>query len=111
MCEACQKCLLAAVGMVKPLHRKEFPLDGVMGLIQQGADHRHLRVGKHRIPAGFLLVEPAPHLRTIGCSSHGSDVIDKVASSLPQGTPPQALALTRPVQQGVKPRVQGLADW
>ena len=49
VCEACQKCLLAAVGMVKPLHRKEFPLDGVMGLIQQGTDDGHLWIFEDRI--------------------------------------------------------------
>jgi hypothetical protein len=48
-----QKRLLTATGMVKPFHREQFPLDGVMGLIEQGAGHRHLRVFEHGIPARF----------------------------------------------------------
>src|SRR5262245_51774383 len=34
-----EKCLLAATRMMEPLHRKQFPLDGVMGLVQQRAGH------------------------------------------------------------------------
>ena len=45
--------LLTATGMVQPFHGKELPLDGVMGLIQQGTGHGHLRVCQHRIPPGF----------------------------------------------------------
>ena len=48
-----QKCLLAPVWMMEPLHREQFPLDGVMGLIQERARHRHPRVFKDRIPARF----------------------------------------------------------
>jgi len=33
VCQPCEKRLLAATWMVKPLHREEFPLDGVVGLI------------------------------------------------------------------------------
>jgi hypothetical protein len=40
--------------MVKPLHREQFPRDGVMGLMQPGARHRHLRVFEHRIPTTFF---------------------------------------------------------
>src|SRR5215813_14823089 len=46
-----EKCLLAATRMLEALHRKQFPLDGVMGLIQQRAGHGHLGVCKDRIPA------------------------------------------------------------
>ena len=52
-----EKRLLAATGMMEPLHREQFPLDGVMGLIQQGAGCRHLGIFKHRIPAGFLVLK------------------------------------------------------
>jgi hypothetical protein len=40
--EPCEKRLLAPLWVVKPLHGEGLPLDGVVGLIQQGAGHRHL---------------------------------------------------------------------
>ena len=46
-----EKRLLTATGMMEPFHREQFPLDGVMRLIQQGTRHRHLRVFEERIPA------------------------------------------------------------
>jgi hypothetical protein len=41
--EPCQTRLLAAVGMMKPFHGEELPLEGVMRLIQQRAGHGHPR--------------------------------------------------------------------
>ena len=38
-------------GMMEAFHREQLPLDGVMGLIQQRAGHRHLGVCEHGIPA------------------------------------------------------------
>ena len=61
-----EKRLLAATGMMEPFHREQFPLDGVMGLIQQGAGRRHLRVCEHRIPARFLVLKPAPYAFAVG---------------------------------------------
>src|SRR6266478_8802494 len=55
-----EKHLLAPFGVMEAFHREQLPLDGVMGLIQQGAGGGHLRVCEHRIPPGFLLLEPAP---------------------------------------------------
>jgi hypothetical protein len=98
-----QKRLLTATWMVKPLHREQFPLDGVMGLIQQDAGHRHLRIFEHRLPARFLLLHPAPPARAIGRPSRGSDVIGNVAQLLAQRKDAQAFALSGPVQEGVKP--------
>jgi hypothetical protein len=73
-----------------------------MRLIQQGARRRHLRVCKHGIPTGFLLLEPSPHMRAIGCSSRGGDMVDKMAQSLAQRKHAQALALACPVPQRVE---------
>jgi hypothetical protein len=78
MCQPAQKRLLASFGMMEAFHGEQFPRYGVMHLIQLGAGHGYLRVGKHRIPAGFLLVKPAPHPLAIGCSSRGGDVNDQV---------------------------------
>jgi len=39
--------------MMEAFHREQLPLDGIMGLIQQGAGDGHLRVCEHRIPTGF----------------------------------------------------------
>ena len=98
-----EKRLLAPAWMVKPFHREQFPLDGVMGLIQQDTGHRHLRIFEHRIPARFLLLNPAPHARAIGRPSRGGDVIGKVAQPLAQRKYAQALALSGPVSEGVEP--------
>ena len=49
-----KKCLLTPMGMMERFHHKEFPVDGVMGLIEQGAGPRHLRVFEDGIPARFL---------------------------------------------------------
>jgi hypothetical protein len=53
VCQPREKRLLAPFGMMEAFHREQLPLDGIMGLIQQGAGCRHLRVGKDCIPAGF----------------------------------------------------------
>jgi hypothetical protein len=97
-----QKRLLMATGMVKRFHHEQFPVDGIMRLIQQGAGGWHLRVCEHGIPAGFLLPKPAPDTLTVRRARRGGDVIYKVAQPLPQGKHPQALALARSVEQGVE---------
>jgi len=38
-----EKRLLASLGMMKAFHREQLPLDSVIGLIQQGTGHGHLR--------------------------------------------------------------------
>jgi hypothetical protein len=43
------KRLLAPLGLMAAFHREQPPLKGVMGSLPQGAGHRQLRVGKHRI--------------------------------------------------------------
>jgi hypothetical protein len=87
---------------VKAFHREQFPLDGIMRLIQQGAGCRHLRVCEHRIPTGFLLSNPAPDALAVRRSRRGGNVSDKAAEPLTQRKHPQALALARSVEQGVE---------
>src|SRR5262249_18296281 len=70
----------------KPFHREQFPLDGVVGLVQQGAGHRHLRVCQHRIPARFLLLHPAPHALTVGRPRRVRNVPTKWRSRCPNAT-------------------------
>jgi len=77
--EPCEKRLLAPFRMMKPFHRKQFPLDGVMRLIEQGAGCWHLRVCKDRIPARFLLLKPASDPFAIGRPSRSGDGVGKVA--------------------------------
>jgi hypothetical protein len=60
VCQPCETRLLAPLGMMEALHREQLPLDGMMGLIQQGAGDGHLWVCEHRLPPGCLLLEPAP---------------------------------------------------
>src|SRR5215831_1620648 len=96
--------------MMEALHHKEFPVDGVMGLIQQGAGDGHLRVLKDRIPACLLLLEPALDAFPVGGASRCRDVVDKTAQPLAQGKHAQALALSRPVEQGVELGAERLTD-
>ena len=88
MCEPSQECLLAAFEMVESLHHEQLPVDGVVGLIQQRAGHRHPGVCKHRIPAGFLVLKPLPYALAIGRPRRGGDVVGKVAQPLAQGQHP-----------------------
>jgi len=37
--------------MMEALHHEEFPVDGIMRLIQERTGHRHLGISEHRIPA------------------------------------------------------------
>ena len=99
--QAGEKHCLTPTGMVEVFHHEQLPVDGVMGLIQQGARHRHLGVGEHRIPARLLLLEPAPDALAVGFPCALCHAVSKVAEPLPQRKHPQALALARPVQQGV----------
>jgi len=65
--------------MMEAFHSEQLPLDGIMGLIQQGTGHGHLRVCQHRLPPGLLLLEPALHTLAIGRPRGGGDAVDKVA--------------------------------
>ena len=70
--EPCQKCLLTATWVMKRLHGEQFPLDGIMGLIQQGAGHGHLGVGEDRIPALCSAeIHPSRHLTILSSRSYG----------------------------------------
>jgi len=97
-----EKCLLASFGVMEAFHRKQLPLDGVMGLIQQGAGDGHLRVCEHRIPARLLVLEPVPYALPVGPPCAVSHMVSKVAEPLTQCKYAQALALLCPVQQGVE---------
>src|SRR5437867_2324772 len=100
---------LLANGSHKPLHREQFPLDGVMRLIEQGTGRRHLGICEDGIPAYLFVLEPAPDALPVGHPCYGGNVVGKVPESLTQGKHPQALALACPVPQGVKLRAQRLA--
>ena len=102
VCQPCETRLLAAAWMVKPLHREEFPRDGVVGLVSEGAGHGHLGVCEHRISARLLVLDPAPDALPVGHPCSLRHVDGEVAEPLPQGKHPQALPLARPVQQGVE---------
>ncbi len=74
-----QKRLLTASWMVKRFHHEQFPGDGMMGLIQQGAGDRHLRVFEDGLPTRFLLLTPLSHALAIGLPYGMGDVIGKAA--------------------------------
>ena len=70
--------------MMEAFHHEQLPIDGVVGLIQQGARHGHLGVCEHGIPARLFVLEPLSHPLAIGRSRHSADVIDKAAPHLPR---------------------------
>jgi hypothetical protein len=74
-----KKRLWAPLGMMEAFHREQLPLDGIMGLIKQGAGDGHLRVCEHHVPTRFLVLKPAPHALAIGCPRRVGDVVGKVA--------------------------------
>jgi hypothetical protein len=94
--------------MVKRFHHEECPLDGVVGLSQQGAGDRHLRVGEDGISPRFLLPKPAPDALAVGSPRRSGDVIDKVAEPLPQRKHPQVLAPPDAGPPGVELRAECL---
>src|SRR5438552_2139178 len=55
-----------------------------MGLIQQGAGHRHLRICEHRIPARLLGLKPLAHTVAIGLPGGVRDVVHKAPQPLAQ---------------------------
>jgi hypothetical protein len=104
-----QKRLLAPVGMMEAFHHEQLPVECGMRLIEQGAGHRPLGVCEHGRPARLVVLEPVSYALASGRSSRGGDVIGNVAEPLPQCKHPQALALARPVKQGVERQASGLA--
>ena len=79
-----EKRLWAPFGVMEAFHREQLPLNGVMGLIEQGAGHRHLRVFEDGIPARFLGLEPLAYAFTVGRPCCGGDRVHEVAKPLTQ---------------------------
>ena len=96
--------------MMESFHHEQLPVDGVVGLIQPRAGHRHPGVCKHQIPASLLVLKPWPYALAIGRSSRGGHMVGKATQPLAQRTYPHALPLPRPGPQGVELRAQALAD-
>jgi hypothetical protein len=74
-----EECRLTSTRMVKPFHREQLPIDGIVGLVEQGVGHWHPGVFKDRVPARLLVLEPLPHALAVGRPSRGGDMIGKVA--------------------------------
>jgi hypothetical protein len=101
VCQPREKRLLVAAWVVKPFHGEYIPLDGVMGLTQKHAGHRHLGVCEHGIPARLLLLHPVPHACAVSYPSRGGDVVRKAPQPLAERKHAQALALACPVEHRV----------
>ena len=100
-----QKHLLAATGMMEAFPHAQFPLDGVVGLIEEGAGHRHLRIGKHRIPARLLVLKPLAHTVASGLLGGVCAVVRKAPQPLAQGNhrkPSRCGARSQRVWNGVR---------
>jgi len=78
----------APFGVMEALHRKELPLDGVVGLIQQGAGPSASAglQAPHTSPLSFVL-EPASYPLPVGRPRRGGDVVSKVAEPFDPGQP------------------------
>src|SRR5262245_17551494 len=88
-----QQRLRTAPWMLEPWPGDQFARHSLMRLLPERADHRQLGLCKDRIPAGCLIVNPAPPPRALGYPSRGGDRSSTVVELLPQGKHPQALAL------------------
>jgi hypothetical protein len=75
MCQPAQTRLWAACGMMESFHHGQLPVDGVVGLIQPRAGHRHPGVGKHPRPASLLVLTPWPYALAMGRSSRGGHMV------------------------------------
>jgi hypothetical protein len=91
------------------LHRAALAVDGVGGLIQDRAHRGHLRGGAHRIPPGFLVLDPAADPLAVRCAPRGGDVRSTVAESGAARPAPQAFPWAPPGQQRVEWRTPPLA--
>jgi len=105
-----QKRLGTAAWMMKRFPHPALPVDGMMGLIQQGAGDRHLRVCEPRPPPRLLLLDPAPDALPGGHPCAGRHVVGTVASPLAERHHPSALPQWCAVQPGVELRAHGVAD-
>jgi hypothetical protein len=74
-----QKRLLIAAGMVNRFHHDQLPVDGMMGLLEQGAGHGHLRVCEDCIPACLLLLKPLSYALTMRQPRRDGDVVRQAA--------------------------------
>jgi len=77
----------STTAMMQPLHGEQFALNGVVGLVSQGAGRGPLRVCKDGIPPRLLVLKPAPHPYAVGCPCGGDDVVGPGASPLAQHIP------------------------
>jgi hypothetical protein len=91
-----QTGLLGAFGMRPGFPHAQFPLAGMLGLLQQRAGHRHRGVVEHRVPARFRLPDPAPHACPVGHPRCVSDMVGNAASPLAQRKHPPTLPLACP---------------
>ena len=110
VCQPWETRLLAATGMLEPVHREPLPRNGVVGLIQHGAGGGPLRVGEDRRPACLLVLTPASPALPVGRPRRVGDVVRKAPSPLAQRTQAHALPRPRPVPPGGERRAQGPTD-
>ena len=108
--EPSEKRLLAAPWMMKPFHHEELAVKSVMGLIQEGAGCRHLRVCEHRIPTRLLVLEPPPDTLPIDHPCFLSHVVSKMAEPLTERKHAQALGFCRKVRFLGKTQKSGVSD-
>ena len=77
-----EKSPLTPTGVMETFHHKQFPIEGIVGLVQYCAHRRHLRVGKHRIPARFLGLKPVAHALTVLFAHCRGEVLGETAEAL-----------------------------
>jgi hypothetical protein len=93
-----QQRRLVAPGMMEALHGEPLPFAGVLGRLQEGARHGHLRVCEHPGPPRCLRLAPAPDALPMGRPRRVGDVVGTGPSPRAECKHAQALALSRPGQ-------------
>ena len=110
MCEPRENRLLAPSWMLEPLHGPSRPLDGVVGVLQQGAGPGPLRGGEDRRPARLFVLHPPPDTCPVGGPCAVGPVGHTGAEPLPPRPPAPAFARACALPQGVALRASRVAD-
>src|SRR5215510_4447815 len=100
--QAHEKSLLPPIRVMETFHHKQFPIESIVGLVQDRAHRWHLRIGKHRIPARFLGLKPMAHARTVLFTHRRGEVLGEMAEALAERHHAEACTLPTPVEHAVQ---------
>jgi hypothetical protein len=93
--------------MMEAFHHKEFPIHGIVRLIQKRGGGRHLTIPKQRIPTSFLLANPGAYSFSIGNISCLGDFLAETSQFLAKGT--QVICFLTLLKYAIQFVAEGLA--